>query len=334
LIAIVAVLSLSACASLTPKGTTVRLTTNPDLVKGCQYVGEVQGTDRMWGGLAGQGVAEDNAETRLRNKAAAMGADTVFLNISSTTTSGSKQKGEAYRCADLAKAPDEGKSKGSAMTECLKSAGIEGYYRVTSSGVPATSVQGRSGDGMLGAGFFVESRATIRISPDGQEETEAESALGSFIKGELVRAEISEQVRAEIKELVLTSVKMPPAIVIRSAFKHNVTRGRGAFRHESPEVVRLDITGKHFDVPCDALKRAFAKSFEKVDEAAVANWEKTHPEIASGVIVPSIREGMTLGEVEALFGAPERRAEVSGKTIYFYPKMKVTFTAGKVSAVE
>lgn len=100
LIAIVAVLSLSACASLTPKGATVRLTTNPDVVKGCQYLGEVRGTDRMWGGLAGQGVAEDNAETRLRNKAAAMGADTVFLNISSTTTSGSKQKGEAYRCAD------------------------------------------------------------------------------------------------------------------------------------------------------------------------------------------------------------------------------------------
>jgi hypothetical protein len=95
-----ALLSLSACASLTPKGATVRLTTNPDVVKGCQYVGEVQGTDRMWGGMAGQGVAEDNAETRLRNKAAAMGADTVFLNISSTTTSGSKQKGEAYRCAD------------------------------------------------------------------------------------------------------------------------------------------------------------------------------------------------------------------------------------------
>lgn len=142
----------------------------------------------------------------------------------------------------------EGKSKGSAMTECLKDAGIGGYYRVTSAGVPATSVKGRTGDGMLGPGFFEESRATIKVSPDGQEE--ADFVLGSFLKGELVRVEIGELSSLENFKIV----KMPPAILVRSAFKHNITRGEGAFRHESPEVVRLDITAKHFDVPCDVVK--------------------------------------------------------------------------------
>ena len=91
---------VTACVttSLTPKGNQVRLTSNPDVVRPCKYLGEVKGADRMNGGIAGQGAAEENANRRLRNNAAQMGADTVFIGTSTTNTSGSVQRGEAYQC--------------------------------------------------------------------------------------------------------------------------------------------------------------------------------------------------------------------------------------------
>ena len=49
----------------------------------------------MNGGTMGQGAAEENANRRLRNNAAKMGADTIF-GTSTTNTSGSVQRGEAY----------------------------------------------------------------------------------------------------------------------------------------------------------------------------------------------------------------------------------------------
>jgi hypothetical protein len=93
-----AVLSACVTTSLTPRGEKVRLTSNPDVVRPCKYVGEVTGADRMNGGTAGQGAAEENANRRLRNNAAQIGADTVFIGTSTTNTSGSVQRGEAYQC--------------------------------------------------------------------------------------------------------------------------------------------------------------------------------------------------------------------------------------------
>jgi uncharacterized protein YbjQ (UPF0145 family) len=83
---------------LTPEAERVRITSNPEVVRPCKFVGEVTGADRMNGGTMGQGAAEENANRRLRNNAAAMGADTVFVGTSTTNTSGSVQRGEAYQC--------------------------------------------------------------------------------------------------------------------------------------------------------------------------------------------------------------------------------------------
>jgi hypothetical protein len=88
-----------SCISTTPEGSKVRITTNPDVVRACKFLGEVRGTERMWGGTAGQGAAQDNAVNRLKNKTAEMGGNVVFLNSATTNTSGSTQIGEAYRCA-------------------------------------------------------------------------------------------------------------------------------------------------------------------------------------------------------------------------------------------
>lgn len=95
----------TACATLTPSGARVRITTNPETIRGCEFVGEVVGKDRMWGGTGGQGVAQDNAEIRVKNQAAEMGANVVFLNTATTNTSGSRQRGEAYRCSKSQTAP-------------------------------------------------------------------------------------------------------------------------------------------------------------------------------------------------------------------------------------
>jgi hypothetical protein len=98
---LLAALVSSACSSLTPAGQKVLITSNPDTVKGCRLLGQVKGSDHMWGGAAGQGAAEDNATTRLKNKTAEMGGNVVFLSRSSTGFSGSSQLGEAYSCPNL-----------------------------------------------------------------------------------------------------------------------------------------------------------------------------------------------------------------------------------------
>jgi uncharacterized protein YbjQ (UPF0145 family) len=99
-VALFGILVFSGCVTtdLNPGAEKVRITSNPEVVRGCKFVGEVTGADRMNGGTMGQGAAEENANRRLRNNAAAMGADTVFVGVSTTNTSGSVQRGEAYQC--------------------------------------------------------------------------------------------------------------------------------------------------------------------------------------------------------------------------------------------
>jgi uncharacterized protein YbjQ (UPF0145 family) len=104
LISLGLLLFISACVTtdLTPEAAQVRITSNPDVVRQCKFLGEVTGADRMNGGTMGQGAAEENANRRLRNNAAKMGADTVFVGVSTTNTSGSVQRGEAYQCSAVA----------------------------------------------------------------------------------------------------------------------------------------------------------------------------------------------------------------------------------------
>lgn len=181
--------------------------------------------------------------------------------------------------------------------------------------VPANPSRGRAGDGLY-------AYAQVEVGPDGgyKNATREVAPFGTFMKGELVRLTLD--------------VKTSPTFIVQTAYRHNVTRGVGAFQHESAEPLSLHIEAQSSHVPCEVLTGVIARLFEKADDGTVAGWEKTHPEIVSGVIIPAVREGMTPADVEALFGAPERRAEIGPKLIYFYPKMRVTFTAGKVTGVE
>lgn len=83
---------LLGCVSTTPGGERVRVTSNPDVVKGCKFLGNVKATSG-WGGSAGTGLASSNTEKTLQNKTAALGGNVVYV-----VASGIHASGEAYAC--------------------------------------------------------------------------------------------------------------------------------------------------------------------------------------------------------------------------------------------
>lgn len=99
LVAIVALVSLAGCTSLTPAGQQVRVTENDTVVQGCEYLGSVRASDRLNGGLVGASTAENNVEKRLQNQAAEKGGDTVLMKVHDAGMSGASARGEVYRCA-------------------------------------------------------------------------------------------------------------------------------------------------------------------------------------------------------------------------------------------
>lgn len=98
----IAVLLMSGCVTtqLTSSGDAVRVTSNPEVVRGCTYIGNATASDRMNGGVAGKDAARENTDRRLRNKAAEMGGDTVHLMSDDYGWSGAAARGEVYRCAN------------------------------------------------------------------------------------------------------------------------------------------------------------------------------------------------------------------------------------------
>jgi hypothetical protein len=87
-----AVLSLTACVSASPAGEKVRTTSNPEVVRGCKFLGNVRATSG-WGGPAGTGIAGHNTDVALREKTARLGGNVVYV-----VESGIHASGEAYLC--------------------------------------------------------------------------------------------------------------------------------------------------------------------------------------------------------------------------------------------
>jgi hypothetical protein len=94
--------TVASCVSTTPAGEKVRVTSNPDVVKGCRFLGNVKATSG-WGGSAGTGLAGSNTEKTLQNKTADLGGNVVFI-----VSSGIHASGEAYRC-EVSRAESEKK---------------------------------------------------------------------------------------------------------------------------------------------------------------------------------------------------------------------------------
>lgn len=81
----------TACVTVSEKGQQVRVTSNPEVVKGCTFLGNVKATSG-WG--TNTGLAASNTEKTLQNKAAKLGANVVFV-----VASGGHASGEAYLCS-------------------------------------------------------------------------------------------------------------------------------------------------------------------------------------------------------------------------------------------
>ncbi len=82
------------CISASSAAQAVRTTSNPEVVHGCTFLGNVRATS-MHGGAAGSGIAAHNTDVTLREKAAKLGGNVVFV-----VASGIHGSGEAYRCPE------------------------------------------------------------------------------------------------------------------------------------------------------------------------------------------------------------------------------------------
>jgi hypothetical protein len=120
---------------------------------------------------------------------------------------------------------------------------------------------------------------------------------------------------------------------LQSLSPHSVTRGLGAFSHQSLEIgevhiaIRAGDKGKDLDA-ADALAAHWFKSITSPDAAP--------PELgntASGVFVDQVKAGMSLAEVEHALGVPQTRIDLGEKVLYKYKDMTVEFHEGKVTDV-
>lgn len=84
----------AGCISASPAAQAVRRTSNPEVVHGCKFLGNVRATSAH-GGAAGSGIAAHNTDVALREKTAKLGGNVVFV-----VQSGIHASGEAYLCAE------------------------------------------------------------------------------------------------------------------------------------------------------------------------------------------------------------------------------------------
>jgi len=93
-ITLIAVPLLSMCVSASPEGQKVRVTNNPDVVRDCKFLGNVKAMSGWGGDPDMKGVGMNNIEETLRDRAAKLGANAVYV----ISNSGSRGNGEAYLC--------------------------------------------------------------------------------------------------------------------------------------------------------------------------------------------------------------------------------------------
>lgn len=90
---------VTGCASLSPEGQRVRVTVNPDVVRGCEFVGNVK-TSSGWGGSAAGNMGEDQVQIKLQNETAKLGGNVLFLTSNEAGGATARGIGEAYKCTN------------------------------------------------------------------------------------------------------------------------------------------------------------------------------------------------------------------------------------------
>jgi len=82
---------LVSCASLSTQGEKVLVTSNPERIEGCEFMGQVESFSILID-LTANGVAYNHARNELMNEARKLGANVVITSSNSDTT------GKAYKC--------------------------------------------------------------------------------------------------------------------------------------------------------------------------------------------------------------------------------------------
>jgi len=82
---------LVSCASLSTQGEKVLVTSNPERIEGCEFMGQVESFSILID-LTANGVAYKHARNELMNEARKLGANVVITSSNSDTT------GKAYKC--------------------------------------------------------------------------------------------------------------------------------------------------------------------------------------------------------------------------------------------
>lgn len=90
---------------MTPAARNVRSTSDPEVVRGCRFLGNVHATSFLLAahilrsGFAGgfwKHLGRDNRDVALRKKTAKLGGNVVLIRISETNSTA----GEAYKCEE------------------------------------------------------------------------------------------------------------------------------------------------------------------------------------------------------------------------------------------
>lgn len=118
-------------------------------------------------------------------------------------------------------------------------------------------------------------------------------------------------------------------IWVAAVSPHAVTRGAGAFQHQSYETPagRLMFSLRGGEAHAADLLGQWLEVFDTKEEAAKFG------NTASGVFVKEVKLGMTFAEVESVLGVPQTRVDLGPKVLYKYKDMTVVFKDGKVADV-
>lgn len=120
-------------------------------------------------------------------------------------------------------------------------------------------------------------------------------------------------------------------LVVRVVSPHAVTRGEGAFEHESLETGSAIFAFQEPDPkdPSSVTSQvdSWLRTFDTAAEAAQFG------NTASGAFVKEVKLGMTPTEVESIMGPPLTKADLGEKVLYKYKDMTIEFHSGRVTDV-
>jgi hypothetical protein len=166
------------------------------------------------------------------------------------------------------------------------------------------------------------SESSVDTSPHGFAEHNIFSSQYGPTPEPLHKGEVLRSIKAAVQGEWLL-------IWVESLSPHAITRGLGAFEHESHELPKATLM-----FPMDggyeqakALIDQWLKTFDTQEEAAKFG------NTASGAFVKEVKLGMTPAEVEAALGLPETKVDLGEKVLYKYKNVTVEFHDGKVTDV-